>query len=82
MVDAVFDPEFQRTFSKIKDKGTKDRLIKLFLKLRDNPKLGKPMRYERKGTREVYLPPFRLSYAFLKEENKIIFLALYHKDEQ
>ena len=40
------------------------------------------MRFARKGTREVYVGSFRLSYAYLKEEGKIIFLDLYHKDEQ
>lgn len=40
------------------------------------------MRYARKGTREVYLKPFRLSYAYIKEENKIILLDLYHKKKQ
>jgi len=40
------------------------------------------MRYVRKGTRELYIGPFRLSYAYLKDENKIIFLDPYHKDEQ
>jgi len=38
------------------------------------------MRYERKGTRELYITPFRLSY---KIENNIIYIiALYHKDFQ
>jgi len=40
------------------------------------------MQYSRKGTREVYVPPFRLSYAYIQEENKVILLDLYHKDEQ
>ena len=48
----------------------------------NNPEVGKPMKYVRKGTREVYIGSFRLSYAYINEENKIIFLDLYHKDEQ
>ena len=40
------------------------------------------MRYARKGTRELYISPFRLSYLYLKEEDKIIILDLYHKDGQ
>src|SRR3989344_2073429 len=48
----------------------------------ENPEVGKPMMYDRKGTREVYVKPFRLSYAYIKHENKIIFLDLYHKDGQ
>ena len=46
------------------------------------PEIGKPMRYSRKGTREVYAGSFRLSYAYIPEESRIIFLDLYHKDEQ
>ena len=40
------------------------------------------MRYTRKGTRELYMGPYRLAYAYLKEEQRLIFLDLYHKDEQ
>jgi mRNA-degrading endonuclease RelE of RelBE toxin-antitoxin system len=82
MVTVSFHPDFQKTFSKIKEKSHKDRLIKLFCKIRDNPEVGKPMMYTRKGTREVYMPPYRLSYLFLKEEDRIVLLDLYHKDEQ
>jgi len=82
MVKAVFQPHFQEVFSKIKDNLLKEKIIKQFAKIRENPEIGKPMRYNRKGTREVYVPPFRLSYAYVKEENKIILLDLYHKDKQ
>jgi len=40
------------------------------------------MKYERKGTREVYVGSYRLAYAFIIEEDKLIFLDFYHKDEQ
>lgn len=82
MVKSSFHPDFQKTFSKIRDNGLKERMIKLFEKIRDNPEIGKPMRHGRKGTREVYIASFRLSYAYIQEEDKIIFLDLYHKDEQ
>lgn len=74
--------EFERSFAKIKDMGFRDRVMKQIAKIAENPEVGKPMRFERKGTREVYIPPYRLSYAYFPEENKIIFLELYHKDEQ
>lgn len=32
--------------------------------MRNNLEIGKPMKYYRKGTRKVYLPPLRLSYAY------------------
>ncbi len=82
MVTAEFDPSFQKTFSKIKDPVLKEKIIKQIGKLKENPELGKPMRYTRKGTRELYIPPFRLSYLYAKEEGNVVILDLYHKDEQ
>jgi len=82
MVIAEYHPSFQKLFSKIRDNSTKEKIIKQFRKIRDDPDIGKPMRYSRKGTREVHIGAYRLSYKYLKEEDKIIFLDLYHKDEQ
>ncbi len=82
MVKAVFHPSFKELFSKVKNKGLKEKIIKQFVKIKYNPEIGKPMRYSRKGTREVYIAPFRLTYSYIKDENKIVFLDLYHKDEQ
>ena len=82
MVTLDFHPDFKKSFSKIRDKMLKERLIKQFGKIRENPETGKPMMYARKGTRDVHVPPFRLSYQYLKDEDKVIFLDLYHKDEQ
>ncbi|MFH0860042.1 MAG: type II toxin-antitoxin system RelE/ParE family toxin [Candidatus Altiarchaeota archaeon] len=82
MVIAVFHPSFQKLFSKIKDRSIKGKILKQFKKIGDNPEIGKPMRYSRKGTREVHVGSYRLSYMSLKEEDKIIFLDLYHKNEQ
>ena len=82
MVRSIFDPDFEKIFSKLKDPMIKEKILKQFCKIRENPEIGKPMMSGRKGTRAVYVAPFRLSYVYLKEEDKIIFLNLYHKDEQ
>jgi len=82
MVTISFYPSFEKLFSKIKESAIKEKLIKLFYKIRDNPEIGKPMMYNRKGTREVYVGSYRLSYVYSKDEGEIIFLDLYHKDEQ
>lgn len=74
--------EFERTVKKIRDELLREKVYKQITKIIENPEIGKPMRYSRKGTREVYISPFRLSYSYIKEEDRIIFLALYHKDEQ
>lgn len=82
MAIAVFDPYFEKLFSKLKDPVLKERIIKQLMKIRENPEVGKPMRFGRKDTREVYIPPFRLSYMYIKEQNKVILLDFYHKDKQ
>ncbi|MBI2671399.1 type II toxin-antitoxin system RelE/ParE family toxin [Candidatus Woesearchaeota archaeon] len=82
MVKIALDPAFEKIFSKIKDSNLKKKIIKQLIKIKENPEIGKPMMYARKGTRELYIKPFRLSYLFFKEEDKIIILDLYHKDKQ
>ena len=82
MVDVIFEPRFRQLFSKIKDKETKNKIITQIEKIKANPEVGKPMMYGRKGTREVYVDPYRLSYIYFKDENKVVFLDLYHKNEQ
>lgn len=82
MVNIDWDPYFEKAFKKIKDKKSKEILDKNITKIIINPEIGKPMRFARKGTREVYVGSFRLSYAYFKNEGKLIFLDLYHKDEQ
>ncbi|MBI3051144.1 type II toxin-antitoxin system RelE/ParE family toxin [Candidatus Woesearchaeota archaeon] len=82
MVIVAYNDEFQKTFSKIKDALLKQKVLKQLSKLRDYPEVGKPMRFARQGTREIHISPYRLSYLFLKDQNKIIILDLYHKDEQ
>jgi len=78
-VTVEFSASFEKTIRK-PDGTVKEHLKKQIRKIVENPETGKPMRYARKGTRELYVAPFRLSYAY--EENKIIFLAIYHKDSQ
>ena len=80
MVTVVYDKEFRKAVKKIKDSSIKDQVKKQIKKIVENPGIGKPMRFARKGTREVYIKPFRISYAY--SDDKILFLAIYHKDKQ
>lgn len=82
MLDIDCYPEFLRRINKIKNNALKEKVKKQIAKIIEFPEIGKPMRYSRKGTRELYLQPFRISYAYIKDKNKIVFLDLYHKDEQ
>ena len=79
MVRVDFSPKFQNTFKKIKDNLFETKVKKQIAKIIENPKIGKPMRNVRKGTRELYIPSFRLSYAYIEPEDKIIILDLYHR---
>ena len=82
MVKVTFTGEFKEIFSKIKDDLLKEKIQKQIEKIKINSEVGKPMSYERKGTRELYIKPFRLSYVYIKLEEKIILLDLYHKKKQ
>jgi addiction module RelE/StbE family toxin len=77
-----YKKDFLKTISKINDEGSKEKIKKQVKKITEEPEIGKPMRYERKGTRELYIKPYRIAYAYDKEEDKITFLEIYHKDEQ
>ena len=82
MVRVRFTSKFQSTFYKIKDNLLKIKIIKQLKKIKDNPNVGKPMRNIRKGTRKLYIKPFRLSYSYLFEKELVYILDLYHKKQQ
>lgn len=82
MVKILFDKKFADIFSKLRDELLRAKIVKQIKKISENPEVGKPMRNIRKGTREVYVKPFRLSYAYLQEKNQVYILDLYHKDKQ
>ena len=71
--------KFKKAFRKL-DTKTKIKVYKQIDKIEANPFVGKPIRYDRKSTRELYIKPYRLSYRY--KNDVIELLALYHKDEQ
>ena len=73
--------KFKKSFNNL-DKSYRERVEKLIRKIVGNPEIGKPMRNARKGTRELYLKPFRLSYCYVGDEGVIILLYIYHKKKQ
>ena len=82
MVDIEFSNRFSKIFSKIKDELFRIKIKKQIKKISENPDVGKPMKHDRKGTRELYIKPFRLSYSYSPGENIIYILDLYHKNKQ
>lgn len=82
MVTSIeYDEIFKKQVIKL-DIPLRKKIKKQILKIIADPQVGKPMQYARKGTLELYIPPFRLSYMHIKDEDKIVILAFYHKDEQ
>lgn len=82
MLKVEYSDDLLKIISKIKDLSIKEKIKKQIKKIIDQPAIGKPMRYARKGTREVHIGSYRLAYSYNKDKNKLIFLDLYHKDEQ
>lgn len=82
MLEIEHRENFLKKVSKIKHQTIKEQIKKQVEKIIENPEIGKPMRYSRKGTRELYVKPYRLAYAYFQEEEKLIFVDIYHKDEQ
>ena len=82
MVTVAYHPHFEKTIRKISDARLKDQVKQQIRKIINDPSVGKPMRYCRKQTREVYIQPFRLSYWFDRRKDILVFPALSHKDEQ
>ena len=58
--DIDYDSEFKKNFKKL-DNSVKIKVNKQVSKIINNPTIGKPMKHSRKGTRELYISPFRLS---------------------
>jgi len=82
MATVAYSTRFEKTIKKIKDIQLKERIKTQIVKIVNNPEIGKPMRFSRKQTLEVYIPPLRLSYLYDKRRDTLVFLCLYHKDEQ
>ena len=76
-----FDKVFDKKFDKL-EKSMKIKVLKQVNKIVENPEIGKPMRYERTHTRELYIKPFRISYSWDSGLLVILFLDIYHKDNQ
>jgi plasmid stabilization system protein ParE len=82
MVRVRFSKKFTVILSKIKDQLLISKIQKQIRKIAENPEVGKPMRNVRKGTRELYIRPLRLSYSYYVIEDMVIILDLYHKKFQ
>jgi addiction module RelE/StbE family toxin len=74
-VKVIYTEEFKTDVRKVKDKKIQGRIKKMVKKIRDNPKVGKPLRYNLVGLRSIQISPFRILYEFRED------LIILHKFE-
>ena len=82
MVTIIYEDSFKRAFKKFIKSPLREKVKKQIVKIIDNPLSGKPLKYGRKGTRELYVKPFRISYMYYESSEELVFADIYHKDEQ
>ncbi len=75
----IYTEEFKRDMKKVKDKKIQNRIKKMIKKIRDNPGVGKPLRYDLFGLRSVQIPPFRILYEL--RDDLIILHKFEHRKE-
>ena len=61
--ETVWTKKFERELRKLRNGTIKDRVKDQIEKILDNPETGKPLRFDLKGERSIYVPPYRLTYA-------------------
>lgn len=75
----IWSDKFRKEVTKIKDSKLKEKLQKQIQNIVESPELGKPLRYNLKGERTVYVKPYRLIYAY---QGTILYLLRFeHRKE-
>lgn len=78
MVEIVYTEKFEKELKKI-DNSIKEKVIKQIQKIIENPETGKPLRFNLKGERTVYVKPHRIIYSFFN--NTLYFLRFEHRKD-
>lgn len=76
MVDVIYTDKFEKEVKKL-DSSIKDKVIKQIEKIIQDPNVGKPLRYDLKGERTIYVKPYRIIYHF--SQTTITFLRVEHR---
>lgn len=76
MVDVIYTEKFEKEVKKL-DSSIKIKVIKQIEKIIQEPQIGKPLRYDLKGEKTVYVKPYRIIYSF--DKNTITFLRVQHR---
>ena len=64
MLTVEYSDNLLKTIKKIKDNTVKEQIKRQIAKILENPEIGKPMRYARKGTRELYIGYFPCFFCY------------------
>jgi len=70
---------FKKEITKIKDGKLKEKLQKQIQNIVESPELGKPLRYNLKGERTLYVKPYRLICAY--HGNVLYLLRFEHRKQ-
>jgi mRNA-degrading endonuclease RelE of RelBE toxin-antitoxin system len=79
MVEIEYSKLFEKALRKIKDNSLKEHIKLQIVKIVNNPEIGKPLRYNLKGERTIYVKPYRIIYSCQKDV--ITFLVFEHRDD-
>ena len=60
----VWSDKFKKEVTKIRDNKIKEKLQKQIQNIIECPERGKPLRYNLKGERTIYVKPYRLIYSY------------------
>ena len=71
--------KFKNDVKKIKNSHLKEKLEKQIKKVTENPSFGKPLKYDLKGERTIYVKPYRLLYRV--EGDKLLLLRFEHREK-
>ena len=78
MVEVIYTEKFEHEFKKA-DQSIKEKALKQIKKIIEHPTIGKPLRYQLKGERTVYVKPYRIIYSYFNET--LYFLRFEHRKE-
>ena len=76
MVDVIYTNKFERELRKA-DASVKEKAIKQINRIIENPEIGKPLRYDMKGERTIYVKQFRIIYSNF--DKTVYFLRFEHR---
>lgn len=63
IIEVITTDLFAEEVAKVRDGKTLERLRKQIDKIMESPDIGKPLRYDMKDSRALYIKPFRLIYS-------------------